>query len=226
MNMPDTRQLARDDDAHAWVGMNRADDLHVTARSQPRKCPADPRHRMPLDLAPVKRDQDQAPGRVEPAETGPHRCPRGRGCKMRSGQDSGHAPVHLLGPRRCRIAGAQPGFDMADRHARVEGGKAGGERRGGVAVDQHAVRALVGEDLFEPGQDRGRHVGQTLSAAHDVEVGIRGETKDGQGLIEHKAPLLCWMLDMEIQTATDGRKHLTDLLKILYQEHGNMNQEL
>ena len=46
--------------------------------------------------------------------------------------------------------GAQPRLDMGDRDAAVEGGERGGERGGGVALDDHPVGRGRGEDRIEP----------------------------------------------------------------------------
>src|SRR5882724_2258234 len=46
------------------------------------------------------------------------------------------AAVHLLGKRAERIAGTQACLDVADRDAVVKAGEGGGERGGGVALDQ------------------------------------------------------------------------------------------
>ena len=79
--------------------------------------------------------------------------------------------VELLGERREVVAaGAQPGLDVHDRDAQVEGRERGGERGAGVAVDEHGCGVAALAHLLGVGLARGDLVEplaeEVLEAAH------------------------------------------------------------
>jgi uncharacterized membrane protein len=104
---------------------------------------------------------------------------------MQRAQRRGEAPVHFLRPRRVHVAGPQACFDVADRHARVERGERGRQRRRGIAVHEHQVRREAREHRRHLADDAAEGVGQRLPRAHDVEVGIRADIEHFEHLVEH-----------------------------------------
>ena len=107
------------------------------------------------------------------------------GGEMQVGDGAGQAAVHLLGPGRERVAGAQAGLDMPHRNARVKRGERGGEGGGGIAVDQHAVRLPLGQNPAQAEQHIAGDVRQILPRLHEVEVVFRRNIKQRQHLIQH-----------------------------------------
>ena len=73
----------------------------------------------------------------------------------------GHPPVER----------AQPGLEVGDRQVQLHRGEGAGQRRVGVAVDQHPVGAL----LVEHGVERGEHGAglHAVAARADAEVDVR-----------------------------------------------------
>ncbi len=61
---------------------------------------------------------------------------------------AGELTVGLFWPGRVEIAGAQARLDMPNGNAVVKGRQAGGQRGGGVAMNQHHIRFKRGEDAF------------------------------------------------------------------------------
>lgn len=85
--------------------------------------------------------------------------------------------VELLGPGAVDVVRAQARLDVADRDLQVEARQRGGEARGGVAVDEDHVGALLLEDRLEPEQHVAGDVEQRLTGLHDgqVVVGLDAE---------------------------------------------------
>lgn len=99
------------------------------------------------------------------------------GGEVEGGELAGHAAVHLLGPGAPAVVGAQPGLDVADGDARVEGGKRGGEGRGRVPVDEDEPRLLLLQHRAEALQHAGGYVREGLAAFHYVEVVLRPDAE-------------------------------------------------
>ena len=74
------------------------------------------------------------------------RATRSVGAKCSVGERADELAVHLLGPGRVEVAGAQAGLDVADRDAAGRRPPATAAKRGRrVALDQHAGRALASQ---------------------------------------------------------------------------------
>ena len=73
---------------------------------------------------------------------------RGRG-EVEGGQLGDETAIGLFWIGRQRISGAQPGFDVSDRHPGVEAGQGGRERRRGVALEDDEVRLNLSDDSRE-----------------------------------------------------------------------------
>ena len=85
-------------------------------------------------------------------------CARGLRAADSLGQNSsrrqliGHDPIDLLG--HAPVERSQAGFDVRDRHVQLRGRERAGERRVGVAVDQHPVRPFSAIAVFDADQHR------------------------------------------------------------------------
>ncbi len=107
----------------------------------------------------------------------------GRG-QQQVGGVVGEHPVVLLG--HPPVERAQARLEVRDRQVQLHRGQRAGERRVGVAVDQHPVRALLGQDRVEGGQHRaGLHA---VAARPDAEVHVRrGDRQVGEEHVGHVA---------------------------------------
>jgi hypothetical protein len=105
------------------------------------------------------------------------------------GDGIGQLAVHLLGPGREHVAGAQARLHVADRNLAEMRRQGGGERGGGIAVHQHAAGLAVVEHPFHAGQHGSGNVGEILIVAHDVEVVIGTDVEEFQHLVQH-VPML------------------------------------
>ena len=99
------------------------------------------------------------------------------------------AAVHLLRVGRPAVEGAQPGLHVAAGYLGVKGGQGGGEGGGRVPMHEHEVRPGGLKNAAEPGEDAGRDVRERLPRAHDVQVVVRRDAKDGEHAVEHLAVL-------------------------------------
>ena len=65
------------------------------------------------------------------------------GRKMQVGGHAGHPPVDLLGEGLPFVAGAQPGFHVADVDVVVIAQQGGRHHGGGIALHQHPIRSAA-----------------------------------------------------------------------------------
>ncbi len=112
----------------------------------------------------------------------------------------GHAPVHLFRPGGTEIAGAQSRFDVSDGHIAIERGERGGQRGGGVAMDQHGIGQEAIQHRVNARKHARRNVGQALALADDVEVEVRRDLEEPQYLVQH-LPVLAGDADPQVETA-------------------------
>jgi hypothetical protein len=101
----------------------------------------------------------------------------------------GDLAVDLFGEGVAPVPGPQPGFDVADADAAIEGGERRGHGRRRVALSEDPVGSLAHEDIIEAGQDSGGRRGQRLVGAHEVEIIIGSQIEEREHLIEHLAVL-------------------------------------
>ena len=90
--------------------------------------------------------------------------PLGRRTVQR-GDQAGDAAVEFLGPGGLKVAGAQAGLDVNQRHAAVKRGQRGRHDRGRVALGDNAVGPALGQHGVEARQAAGGHLGQRLIRA-------------------------------------------------------------
>ncbi len=127
---------------------------------------------------------------------------------MQGGEAAGEDAVELFGKGLLHVAGAKAGFDMADRHARVEGGESAVERGVRVALDVDDIGTGGGEDGFHAGEDARGRGGERLARGHGVQVVIGGDAEDGEGLIQHFA-VLAGDGDLDVEVRGPG-PHVKD----------------
>lgn len=96
-----------------------------------------------------------------------------------------HPPVQLLREWRVPVPGAQSGFDVGDRDLVVEGGQGAGEATRGVALDDHDVRSVVGQQAVEPGESACRDVGEGLACTPDGEVVVGYQVESVEDRLDH-----------------------------------------
>src|SRR5206468_1807825 len=101
------------------------------------------------------------------------------------GQEVDDAPVRLLREGSAQIAGAQPGLDVADADAAVEGGEGGGHGGGGVPLDEEPVGGFGGEHLVHGGDRRRGEAVQRLVVAHQPQVEVGAQSEQILCLVEH-----------------------------------------
>src|SRR3954465_8957999 len=58
-------------------------------------------------------------------------------------------PVELFRPRRVEVPSSEPGFDVADRHTRIETRERTRERRRGVSMNHYSIGAGLLENVSE-----------------------------------------------------------------------------
>jgi len=110
--------------------------------------------------------------------------PGGRG-KVKVRHAAGEPAVHFFRPGRVFVVGAQARFDMPDPDFGVVGGKAGAQRGGGVAVNQHDVGCPGAEYVAHAEQHVARDVAQVLPRLHQVQIEIGLDAEDVEHLVEH-----------------------------------------
>ena len=86
-----------------------------------------------------------------------------RGGEVEAGQPGNQPAVHLFGERHERVVRPQPGLDVPDRDAAVEGGQCGGDSRGRVPLCEDDGRFFAFEDRVELSQDAGGQLVQRLT---------------------------------------------------------------
>lgn len=140
------------------------------------------------------------------------------------GDDVDRLAVELLRPGAVDVARAQARLDVADRDLQVEARQRGGEARGGVAVDEDNVGALILEDRLQLEQHVAGHVEQGLARLHDRQVVVGLDVEHPQHLLEHLAVLARHADDgLELSRPglelVDERAHLDGLRTRTEDEH-------
>ena len=105
--------------------------------------------------------------------------------KLQLGEGRGHPAVHLLGEGLIPVVGAQPRLDVSDGNPVVVGGQRADECRVGVTLHQDHLRPQLVQDPVQPGQRAGADVDQRLLRPHDVQIHVRGNSKQPRDLIQH-----------------------------------------
>ena len=67
---------------------------------------------------------------------------------------------------------------MRDARALVERREARAKGRGRVSLHDRELRAHLGEDRFDPLEDRGEYTGCRLLPLHDVQVELRPDVEE------------------------------------------------
>lgn len=97
--------------------------------------------------------------------------------KMIGGELRDQPTVHLFRKRAERICRTQPGFHMPHRDATMEGGKASGQRRGRIALDQYEIRVVGRQHGVDCGNDLGKQLIKGLAGLHRVKIVIRADVE-------------------------------------------------
>ena len=92
---------------------------------------------------------------------------------MHGGQTAGEASVHFFGPWGVNVARAQSGFDVSHRYAAVECGECGSSGGGCIAVYQHQVGFLIGQNLTHTIEDAYGDIEEVLTRPHDIKIVLR-----------------------------------------------------
>jgi hypothetical protein len=108
--------------------------------------------------------------------------------KCRSARRREHA-IHLLGKRLRHVAGAEPGFHVTDRNARIKRGQRAAECAGGIALNQRHIGLLGFEDSFKRRQNAGGGLKQGLARQYEIQIAIRPDVEYGQHFVEHTTML-------------------------------------
>jgi len=119
-------------------------------------------------------------------------------CKQPATEHVGQTPIGFLGKRRRQIAGAKPGFDVGDGHARVKRRQGRREDRSRVALNDYDVIATAGQQRRNPVEDAGRDVRQRLAGLHDFQIVIGPYAEELQHRQEHR-PMLRRRTDLELE---------------------------
>jgi hypothetical protein len=93
-------------------------------------------------------------------------------------------PVHLLGKRARGVARAEPRLDVADRDAAREGGERARHRGRGVALHEHEVGPLGGEQRIHPGEHARSQLGRRLPRLHHAQVAVDPHAELGGKRVE------------------------------------------
>ena len=134
----------------------------------------------------VARDEDSPCG-LRLIEEVPPRGVRGR--EVPPTDDVHRLAVELLRPRAIEIAGTETSLHMTNGNLQIERCERRREGRGGVAVYEHDVGALLLEGGLNPEQHVGRDVEERLAGPHDGEVVVWDHAEHGEHLVEHLAVL-------------------------------------
>ena len=102
--------------------------------------------------------------------------------EVKIGHMADEPAVHLLGPWRVDVVGAQAGLDMRHRNSVVEGRQCPGKGRGRVALHNDPVGSKGIEDPADTPQRRTRQISQVLVRPHDFEIPIRPEIEQVEDL--------------------------------------------
>jgi len=94
-------------------------------------------------------------------------------------------PVRLFGKRRPHVAGAQAGFDMADRNPPVEAGQRRHEHGRGIALHQGHIHWRGAEPAVDGRHQPGRESSQGLVRLHHVELRVDGDAELVGDLLQH-----------------------------------------
>ena len=105
------------------------------------------------------------------------------------GERVGQRTVHLFGPRRAHIAGAQSRLHVSHRDLAVERGQRGGQGRRRIAVHQHAIGLEIVENPTHAAKHGLGDMGEVLVGAHNIQVIVRRYGEQGQDLVQHVAVL-------------------------------------
>ena len=108
---------------------------------------------------------------------------------MQQSQLRDQTAVGLLRERVKQVVGAQAGLHVANGNLLVEGGQGGGEGGGGVSLNQHQIRGMLGELLLQPLQRRAGDVGEGLPWGHQSQITIRRQAEEIHHLGDHLAVL-------------------------------------
>ena len=112
-----------------------------------------------------------------------------RGGEVQLGQLGDQAPIRLLRKGIKQVVGAQAGLHMTHRNLLIEGSQSTGKSRGGVALHQHQIGALIGEFLLQSLQGRTGHVGERLVGGHQGQIVIGLQIEEIHHLAHHLAML-------------------------------------
>ena len=91
---------------------------------------------------------------------------------MNVGDAARHPPVDFFGEGPPRVSGAEPRFDVADRHPVVERSQRRGDDGAGVALDQQQVGLHFAEGPGEGDQRAGGEIRQGLVGVGQPEVDV------------------------------------------------------
>ena len=112
-----------------------------------------------------------------------------RGGEVPTRHDVHRLAVELLGPGAVEVPGPEARLDMPHGDLEVERRQRRREGRGGVAVYEHDVGALLLEDGLNLDQHIRGDVEQRLARFHDREVMVGNDAEHGEHLVEHLAVL-------------------------------------
>ena len=104
-------------------------------------------------------------------------------------QARGEFAVLLFGKRFARVEGAQPGFDMPDRHFVVEGGLCRSQRAGGIAVHKHRTRPHAAVQRRKTFEELAVEVRQAIVAAAQWHFMLRHDAEEAVQAFGHFAVL-------------------------------------
>lgn len=98
----------------------------------------------------------------------------------------------------------------------MKGGNGRGHRRGRVALNQHPVRSDVAQERIEHAEQAPGHDGRRLIRLHHLEVDIRPDAEQIEGLVYQVTMLPCGADDgLKATTirreSPDDRRHLDDV---------------
>jgi hypothetical protein len=105
------------------------------------------------------------------------------------GQVGGEDSVLLLGERPVRLAGPEPGLDVAERDLSVIARQRRGQDGRRIALGEDEVRCLGLERLVEGREGPCGDLREPLPGAHQPEVEVGGEPEVGEGPVEQLAML-------------------------------------